>query len=65
MCACVHAERKLARPPLIFTRCAQELGPRFTLKLESIQKGTFNATGGEFEWLHTKKMDTSRRKFHL
>lgn len=45
--------------------CVQELGPRFTLKLESLQKGTFDSKGGEFEWLHTNKMDTSRRKFFL
>lgn len=44
----------------------QELGPRFTLKLLSLQKGTFDARGGEFEWVHNRKaMDTSRRKFHL
>ncbi|KAI8466209.1 MAG: anticodon-binding protein [Monoraphidium minutum] len=44
----------------------QELGPRFTLKLQSLQKGTFDSRGGEFEWVHKKKeMDTSRRRFHL
>ena len=43
----------------------QELGPRFTLKLESLQKGTFDTKGGEFEWVHKSEMDTSRRKFHL
>ena len=43
----------------------QELGPRFTLKLESLQKGTFDSKGGEFEWLHKPDMDTSRRKFNL
>jgi len=44
----------------------QELGPRFTLKLRSLQKGTFNTKFGEFEWIHKRKaMDTSRRKFHL
>ena len=44
----------------------QELGPRFTLKLRSIQKGTFNSKYGEYEWIHKRKeMDTSRRKFHL
>ena len=29
----------------------QELGPRFTLKLRSLQKGVFNAKFGEFEWV--------------
>ncbi len=43
----------------------QELGPRFTLKLEALQKGTFDSKGGEFEWVHKKEMDTSRRRFFL
>lgn len=29
----------------------QELGPRFTLKLRSLQKGTFNTKFGEYEWV--------------
>jgi ribosome production factor 1 len=33
-------------------RCdLQELGPRFTLKLRSLQKGTFDTKHGEFEWV--------------
>ena len=44
----------------------QELGPRFTLKLLSLQKGTFDSKGGEYEWVHNhKSMDTSRRCFFL
>ncbi len=43
----------------------QELGPRFTLRLCSLQKGTFDSKQGEFEWVHKPDMDTSRRKFHL
>ena len=44
----------------------QELGPRFTLKLLSLQKGTFDSKGGEYEWVHNhKSMDTSRRRFFL
>ncbi|GAX73016.1 hypothetical protein CEUSTIGMA_g468.t1 [Chlamydomonas eustigma] len=43
----------------------QELGPRFTLKLEAIQRGTFDSRQGEFEWVHKKDMDTSRRRFFL
>lgn len=44
----------------------QEIGPRFTLKLTSLQKGTFDAKTGEFEWVHKRgEMDMSRRKFHL
>lgn len=30
----------------------QELGPRFTLKLRSLQKGTFDSKFGEYEWIH-------------
>ena len=43
----------------------QELGPRFTLKLRSLQKGTFNSKFGEYEWIHKRSEDTSRRKFYL
>ena len=30
----------------------QELGPRLTLKLRSIQKGTFDSKYGEYIWVH-------------
>ncbi|KAL6006636.1 hypothetical protein ACLOJK_032129 [Asimina triloba] len=43
----------------------QECGPRFTLKLISLQHGTFDTKGGEFEWVHKADMDTSRRRFFL
>lgn len=44
----------------------QELGPRFTLKLRSLQKGTFDAKFGEYEWVHKRhEMEASRRKFAL
>jgi hypothetical protein len=44
----------------------KELGPRFTLKLRWLQKGTFNTKHGEYEWIHRRgEMDTSRRRFHL
>lgn len=45
----------------------QELGPRFTLKLESLQSGVFDSKGGEFEWVKKKRDtgDKSRRKFNL
>ena len=29
----------------------QELGPRFTLKLRTLQKGVFNSKFGEYEWV--------------
>lgn len=44
----------------------QELGPRFTLKLRSLQKGTFDSKFGVYEWVHKRhEMDSCRRKFHL
>lgn len=44
----------------------QQLGPKFTLKLRSLQKGTFDSKYGEYEWIHKRhEMDSSRRKFHL
>eukprot|EP01061_Rhynchopus_euleeides_P026162 TRINITY_DN42827_c0_g1_i1.p1 TRINITY_DN42827_c0_g1~~TRINITY_DN42827_c0_g1_i1.p1 ORF type:complete len:357 (+),score=151.55 TRINITY_DN42827_c0_g1_i1:131-1201(+) len=44
----------------------QETGPRFTLRLKSLQAGLFNPRFGEFEWFRKKKeMDKSRRRFHL
>lgn len=56
----------LPLPPLCLT-CPrqQELGPRFTLRLQSLQKGTFDSKQGEYEWVHKTDMDTSRRRFHL
>ena len=30
----------------------QELGPRITLKLRSLQSGTFDSKHGEYVWLH-------------
>ncbi|KAK4753282.1 hypothetical protein SAY87_022080 [Trapa incisa] len=43
----------------------QECGPRFTLKLISLQHGTFDTKSGEYEWVHKPDMDTSRRRFFL
>ncbi|OQR77680.1 ribosome production factor 1-like [Tropilaelaps mercedesae] len=44
----------------------QEIGPRFTLKLQSLQKGTFDSKYGEYEWtLKRHEMETSRRRFFL
>ncbi|CAL8345484.1 ribosome production factor 1 [Gadus morhua] len=44
----------------------QELGPRFTLKLRSLQKGTFDSKFGEYEWvLKRHEVDACRRKFVL
>ncbi len=44
----------------------QELGPRFTLKLKWLMKGTFDTKAGDYEWLHKRhEMDKTRRTFHL
>ncbi|OQV15105.1 Ribosome production factor 1 [Hypsibius exemplaris] len=44
----------------------QELGPKFTMKLRSLQKGTFDSVQGEYLWMHKQlEMNKSRRKFHL
>ncbi|KAI8144843.1 anticodon-binding protein [Fennellomyces sp. T-0311] len=42
----------------------QELGPRFTLKLRWLQKGTY-ARDGEYEWIFKPDMETSRKRFFL
>ncbi|KAI9339313.1 anticodon-binding protein [Obelidium mucronatum] len=47
-------------------RCdLQELGPRFTLKLKWLQKGTFDTRYGDYEWIFKPEMETSRRRFFL
>ncbi|XP_067003855.2 probable ribosome production factor 1 [Anabrus simplex] len=46
----------------------RELGPRFTLKLRSLQHGTFDSKTGEYEWIisgRRHEMETSRRRFFL
>lgn len=46
----------------------RELGPRFTLRLKWLQKGTFDTIDGEYEWIIAGKrheMETSRRRFFL
>ncbi|XP_039765491.1 probable ribosome production factor 1 [Pararge aegeria] len=45
-----------------------ELGPRFTLKLISLQQGTFDSKRGDYEWIiagRRHQMETSRRRFFL
>jgi ribosome production factor 1 len=59
------APSTVPRPALAVGLDAQELGPRFTLKLLSLQKGTFDSRNGEFEWLPKKENKTSRRRFFL
>eukprot|EP00095_Tigriopus_kingsejongensis_P001893 maker-scaffold287_size221780-snap-gene-0.22 protein:Tk01893 transcript:maker-scaffold287_size221780-snap-gene-0.22-mRNA-1 annotation:"ribosome production factor 1" len=46
----------------------RDMGPRFTLKLRSLQKGTFDSKLGEYEWVISGRrhdMETSRRRFFL
>lgn len=45
-----------------------ELGPRFTLKLRSLQQGLFDSKTGDYEWIITNKrhqMEGVRRRFFL
>ncbi len=43
-----------------------EVGPRFTLKLKSIQKGSFDSKFGDFEWVRKRaEIGKSRRTFVL
>lgn len=43
----------------------QELGPRFTLKLQSLQKGSFDSTTGNYYFMHKPELDDSRKRFFL
>lgn len=45
----------------------RELGPRFTLKLRSIQEGTFDTKSGDYDWMITNKRHAmeGRRRFFL
>ncbi|KAI9321788.1 anticodon-binding protein [Dichotomocladium elegans] len=42
----------------------KELGPRFTLKLRWLQKGTYSRDN-EYEWIFRPDMETNRKKFFL
>lgn len=43
----------------------QELGPRFVMRLQYVQKGLYDPDEGEFEWVYSDKMGVKRRKFYL
>lgn len=45
----------------------RELGPRFTLKLRSLQEGTFDSKSGDYDWMITNKRHAmeGRRRFFL
>ena len=59
------------KPPPVNTMIQarlQELGPRFTLRLMSVQKGTFDSKHGEYEYVRSTDTDGTRhcrRKFVL
>ncbi|KAJ7561841.1 hypothetical protein O6H91_03G043700 [Diphasiastrum complanatum] len=61
----VAPKKKLTAAKQAVIARLQECGPRFTLKLTSLQNGTFNSKYGEYEWIHKPDMDTSRRRFFL
>ncbi|KAJ2723836.1 Ribosome production factor 1 [Coemansia sp. Benny D115] len=43
----------------------QEIGPRFTLKLRWLQKGLYDPSSGEYEWMYKADLETSRRRVFL
>ena len=43
----------------------QEMGPRFTLRLLTLQSGTFDTKFGEFEWFRKKEHDQDRLEWYL
>lgn len=44
----------------------QELGPRFTLKLQYLQEGSFDTEFGEYEWVRKPGLiEGSKKKFFL
>ena len=65
------SEKEDDKPPPISTMIQarlQELGPRFTLRLMSVQKGTFDSKHGEYEYVRNTDTDGTRhcrRKFVL
>jgi len=57
----IIADENDDRPTSVIARL-QELGPRFTLKLMSVQKGTFDSKHGEFEYVRSTETDGTRKK---
>lgn len=43
----------------------QEMGPRMTLRLLSLQSGTFDTQFGEFEWFRKKEHDSDKLEWYL
>nr|CCC94717.1 ribosome biogenesis protein [Trypanosoma congolense IL3000] len=43
----------------------QEMGPRFTMRLLSLQSGTFDTQFGEYEWFRKKVHDADKLEWYL
>lgn len=43
----------------------QEMGPRFTLRLLSLQSGTFDSQFGEYEWYRKKEHDSDALEWYM
>ena len=43
----------------------QEVGPRMTLKLRSLQQGAFESDNPQFEFMYQPNMQVSRKKFFI
>lgn len=43
----------------------QEIGPRFTLRLVELQKGVYDPTQGEFEWVPKRDKEQTKKHFVL
>ena len=41
------------------------LRARFTLRLQSLQRGTFDSKGGEYEWVRLNGKSVTRKQFVL
>ena len=67
----IDEDEDAEKPPPVNTMIQarlQELGPRFTLRLMSVQKGTFDSKHGEYEYVRSTDTDGTRhcrRKFVL
>jgi hypothetical protein len=49
---CIIVAPLVFRPETKLFLMAQECGPRFVLKLLTLQHGTFDTKSGEYEWVH-------------
>ncbi|EKG01621.1 hypothetical protein TCSYLVIO_007381 [Trypanosoma cruzi] len=43
----------------------QEMGPRFTMRLLSLQLGTFDTQFGEYEWFRKKEHDSDKLEWYI